>query len=461
IWALFHKCIVSCWAQSCNRTKAYFESWNFFSILHWDPVDVPGQTLLYSVQFNLYGKPYEPVTCFQNISTPVCDMTDVMTHVMSDVTSKYHAKVSASGQCLAEVMFKPFWQTTFAAPQLSVTSNQTHLNVTVLPQMTAWSCSIENISFWGKGLQRPSIKYTVRLTHPESLVFEDTSRSVFIWLVETDEQYCGDVLYTLTHPGRSSPSENASFCVTVSAPNSWLHILIWPGLLALLLLIILTIMLCQLSVKIKHSLPEALVSDCVIFTIMGNEASYVSQDHCDHEWTRNQPDVPVQNSPESSVHYSMCSPGQISIEPSSDDTTDETSSDSFGPESESVLIGHTENSSGPLVVSVRPAKNGELQFHDLLFQRDTGQSSPVPSQDSEVLTGERTPLLSDLVQNNSSDLPVHVSDVVTSNYRQNWLPGIPLEGQRDQRTYVMRTDHLQDTTDLMRTSSMKSNLDLV
>uniref|UniRef100_A0A8C1SNR6 Interferon lambda receptor 1 n=1 Tax=Cyprinus carpio TaxID=7962 RepID=A0A8C1SNR6_CYPCA len=417
-------CCKCCWAHSCNRTKAYFESRNFFSVLRWDPVDVPGQTLLYSVQFNLYGTPYEPVTWCQNISTPVCDMTEVMTHVMSDVTSKYHVKVSSSGQCLGEVVFTPFWQTTLAAPQLSVTSNQTHLNVTVLPQMTAWSCSIENISFWGKAFQRPSVKYTVRLTLPESLVYEDTSRSVFIWLVETDEQYCGDVIYTLTHPGRSSPSENASFCVTVSAPNSWFHILIWPGLIALLLLIILPITLCQLSFKKMHSLPKVLVSDCVIFKLepqavfepqksesMVNEPSYASQEHCDREWTRNQPDVPVQDSRESSVHYSMCLSNQIS----SDDTTDETSSDSFGPESFlTLLISNTENSSGPLVVPVRSAKNAE-----------------------------GTPLLSDHVQNNSS----YVSDVVTSNYRQNSLPEIPPEGQREQRTYIMRTDHLQDTAE--------------
>uniref|UniRef100_A0A673JNJ9 Interleukin-22 receptor subunit alpha-1-like n=1 Tax=Sinocyclocheilus rhinocerous TaxID=307959 RepID=A0A673JNJ9_9TELE len=456
------KPIGGCWGQSCNRTKAYFESRNFFSVLHWDPVDVPGQTLLYSVQYNHYGKPYEPVTWCENISTPVCDMTDVMTHVMSDVTSKYHVKVSAGGRCLGEVMFTPFWETTFAAPQLSVTSNQTHLNVTVSPPMAAWNCSIENIGFWGKGFQRSSIKYTVRLTHPESLVFEDTSRSVFLWLVETDVQYCGDVLYTLTHPGRSSPSENASFCVTVSAPKSWLHILIWPCLLALLLLIVLPIMLCQLSVKRKSSLPKPLVSDCVIFTavfptpkseIVVNDA-YASQEPCDQEWTHDQPDIPVQDSPESSVHYSMIVPVQISIEPPSDGTTDETHSDSFGPESiSSFSIRHsdTENNSGPLVVPVRPTKNGALQFHDCLFQCDTGQNSPEPSQDSEGLSGEQTPLLSDLVQKDSrcssSYLPLHVSDVVTSNYRQNWLPGIPLEGQQDQRTYVMRTDHLQDSTE--------------
>lgn len=44
---------VGCWCQSCNLTKAYFKSKNFFSVLHWDAVDIPGQTVLYSVQYNL------------------------------------------------------------------------------------------------------------------------------------------------------------------------------------------------------------------------------------------------------------------------------------------------------------------------------------------------------------------------------------------------------------------------
>lgn len=43
---------VGCWCQSCNLTKAYFKSKNFFSVLHWDAVDIPGQTVLYSVQYN-------------------------------------------------------------------------------------------------------------------------------------------------------------------------------------------------------------------------------------------------------------------------------------------------------------------------------------------------------------------------------------------------------------------------
>lgn len=176
-------------------------------------------------------------------------------------------------------------------------------------------------------------------------------------------------------------------------------------------------------------------------------AGYASQEPCDHEWTRDQPDIPVPDSAESSVHYSMCMPVPISSEPSFDGTTDKTGSDSFGPDSISTfLISHldTGSSSGPLVVPVRSAENGALQFHDCLFQCNTGQSSPAPFQDSVGLTREQIPLLSDLIQKdsrcNSSYLPVHVPDVVTSNYRQNWIPGIPLEGQQDQRTYIMRTN---------------------
>lgn len=163
-----------------------------------------------------------------------------------------------------------------------------------------------------------------------------------------------------------------------------------------------------------------------------NVNAYASQ-----EPYRCQQDVPVHNSAESSVHYSLCLPLQNSNEPSSDGRTEETSLDSTG--SESVLT---------LVVPVRPTENGELRFHDCLFQFDT--HPPAAAEESEGLTGEQTPLLTDLMQKdsrcNSAYLSVHVSDIVTSNYRQNWVPGIPLEGNQDQRTYIQRTDHLQDLT---------------
>ncbi|KAL0171212.1 hypothetical protein M9458_031523, partial [Cirrhinus mrigala] len=191
----------------------------------------------------------------------------------------------------------------------------------------------------------------------------------------------------------------------------------------------------------------------VISKIVVN-AGYASQEPRDNEWTRDQLDIPVPDSAESSVHYSMCLPVQISSEPSFDGTTDETGSDLFGPDSVSTfLISHSDtgSSSGPLVVPVRPAENGALQFQDCLFQCSNGQKSPAPFQDSVGLTGERIPLLSDLIQKdsrcNSSYLPVRVPEVVTSSYRQNWLPGIPLEGQQDQRTYIKRTDPTEPDED--------------
>ncbi|XP_077077638.1 interferon lambda receptor 1 [Siphateles boraxobius] len=467
--AIFLLCFAGCWC--CNLTKAYVKSKNFFSVLHWEAVDIPGQTVLYSVQYNLYGTPYRPVTWCQNISAPVCDLTDVMSDVLSSVSVKYHVRITVGGLCMGDVIFAPFRQTTLAAPQLSVASNQTHLNVTVSPPMIPWNRSIENV------MSRVGVEYTVHLTHPKSVdgkVFKDKSRSVFIWLVETDVQYCGDVVYTLTHPAWSNHSESASFCVDVSASNSRFHILMWPGLLVLLLLIILPITLCQLYIKTKRSLPKVLIlSKNASRPFCSNPPDDISKvkvwsgfvGNCDPQpisWQKSEivvnvtayasqepyrchQDVPVPDSAESSVHYSLCLPVQSFSEPSSDGRAHETSSDSIGS-APVFSLPDTERSSETLVVPVRPAENGVLQFHGL-FQFDADLSSPDADQESEGLTGEQAPLLTDLVQRCHSYLPVHVSDVVTSNYRKNWLPGIPLEEKQDQRTYILRTEHLTDVTE--------------
>ncbi|XP_039544648.1 interferon lambda receptor 1 isoform X2 [Pimephales promelas] len=418
-----------------------------------------------------YGSPYRPVTWCQNISAPVCDLTGVTSDVLSSVSIKYNFRITVGGLCMGDVNFALFWQTILTAPQLSVASNKTHLNVTVSPPMIPWNRSIENV------MSRVVVKYSVHLTHPKSeerKVFEDTSRSVFIRLVETDVQYCGDVVYTLAHTARSIHSESASFCVDVSAPDSRFHILMLPGLLVLLLLIILPIAFYQMSIKRKRSLPKVLmlskntsrpfcsnprddISKLEVwsgFVGMGNydpQPIFAQQKseigvnvtaYASQEPYRCQQDVPVPDSRESSVHYSLCLPVQSFNKPSSDGRADPTSSDSIG--AEPVLsISDTECSSETLVVPVRPTENGALQFHGCLFQFDADLSSPDADQESEGLTGEQAPLLSD-----SDYLPVHVPDVqVTSNYRQNWLPGIPLQGKQDQRTYIQRTDHPQDVTE--------------
>ncbi|XP_051575278.1 interferon lambda receptor 1 [Myxocyprinus asiaticus] len=497
---IFLLCCSGFWCHGCNLTKPYFQSSNFYNVLRWDDVEIPGQLDLYSVQYHIYGEAYKPVTWCQNISVSLCDLTNVTT----DVESRYFAKITASGQCLGEVEFSPLKQTTLEAPQLSVLRNNTSLTVKVTPPMGPDNRPIEMISCWGtcKDLGTQSIKYKVHLTHPKSvagMVFEGTSDSVVIWLVEMDTQYCGDVVYSLSLPFSSRQSEKASFCVTVSARQSWFLIFLFPGLMALLLLIIIPIVLYQQSVKRMCSLPKALIlpktntlplwdnstwddiSKVQVWSgfsdICQKKLSQVSfaqerykvigyASQVSHDSAGSQQGTAGDGS-EPSINYSMavgCPDVQISDDPSTDDRTDETSSELSGLQSVWVEetnvpmdqeLADSDINSKPLVVPVITGSNGALQLHEFFFQ-----SSPLLALDSETLRGERTPLLTDLLiegsRCNVAYLPVHVSNISdglslsfsreTSNYRENCLPGMPLERQQDQRTYILKTDHAQVST---------------
>ncbi|XP_052002502.1 uncharacterized protein LOC127657700 [Xyrauchen texanus] len=491
---IYFLCCSGFCCHGCNLTKPYFQSSNFYNVLRWDDVEIPGQGDLYSVQYHIYGEAYEPVTWCQNISDSRCDLTNVTT----DVDSRYFAKITASGRCLGEVTFSPLKQTTLEAPQLSVLRNNTSLTVKVTPPMGPHNRPIEMISCWGtcKDLGTQSIKYKVHLTHPKSvagMVFEGTSDSVVIWLVETDKQYCGDVVYSLTLPFSPRQSEKASFCVNVSARQSWFLIFLLPGLVALVLLIIIPIVLYQQSVRRTCSLPKALMlprtntlplwdnttwddiskvqvesgfSDiCQKLSQVSfaqeryEDIGYASQDSHDPEWKRDSAGSQqgtAGDGSEPSVSYSMAV--GCPDDPSTEDRTDETSFELSGLQS--VLVEGTnvpankefadsDTNCKPLVVPVITGSSGALQLPEFVFQ-----SSPL------LALGERTPLLTDLLIQDSrcnvDYLPVHVSKMSgglslsfsgeTSNYRENCLPGMSLERQQDQRTYILQTDHPQVST---------------
>ncbi|XP_051999670.1 uncharacterized protein LOC127655742 [Xyrauchen texanus] len=497
-------CCTGYWCHGCNLTKPYFQSRNFYNVLRWDDVEIAGQSALYSVQYHIYGKTYKPVIWCQNISVPQCDLTNVTT----DVNSRYFAKITASGRCLGEVKhFTPVEQSILERPQLSVTWNETSLMVTVVPPMGPDNLSIE------KCLGTPSIKYKVNLTHPESeagKVFEGSSNSVVIRLVQTDTRYCGEVVYSLTVPFLLRQSENASFCVTVSARKSWFLIIVFPVLFAVLLLIVILTVLCQQSVKRKHSLPKALmlpkintlqfcshtwddISKVQVWSgfcdisqklpqvsipqerseVMYNCAGYASQDSHEMkdspEWKLDSVGSQQETTSdisEPSVNYSMVvgrPDVQISDNPSTDGRIDETSSKLSGLQS--VWVGGTnvsvdqkltdsDTNNKPLVVPVIPGTNGTLQLHEFLFQ-----SSPLLAHES--LHEERKPLLMDLViedfRSNVAYLPVQDSEnsvgvsssftCETSNYRENCLPDLSLKRHQDQRTYILRADLLERSTE--------------
>ncbi|KAI7806517.1 interferon lambda receptor 1 [Triplophysa rosa] len=470
-------CVTGVWCHECNLTKPHFESRNFHHVLHWNEADVPGEVALYSVQYLTYGGPYKPVAWCQNISVPVCDLTSVM--IVTDVTTRYHVKITAAGRCVGELLFYPYQQTILEAPELSVSWNETSLNVTVSPPMD------QNIDCWGV-CQHP-MKFTVNLTQPKfhaGRVYESTTGSVLVWPVETHTEYCGDAVYSFTHPSSPRQSDKASFCVTVTAPNSWFHVVLLPALLAVVLLIILPMILCQQSVKRKHLLPKALILSknnalpfrpdvrdeiskvqlCSGFIgnlpklylqapvvpegskVTGNWSSYAPQDSRDQEASTRC------SSGEHSVNYSMIVGVQTPDAPSADVESSELSGPEFVWPREHHNVSNSDTHSEPLVVPVIPSANGTLQLNGFLFQ---------PDSESRAF-GERTPLLTDLVVEdlgcNSKYPSVDVSEIskclypdltpVVSNYRQNGMPATPLEGHEGRRTYILRTGHMRGSSEV-------------
>ncbi|TRY72906.1 hypothetical protein DNTS_011799, partial [Danionella cerebrum] len=464
---------VCCGGQTCDLTKPYFKSRNFFSVLHWDPVDIPGQSMLYS-----------------NISTPVCDLTDVMSEVTSTVAASYRAVVSIGNLCIGDVKFNPFRET----PEVSVMSNATHLNVTASPPRMPWNQSIENMSNWRTRhhpLTSSSVQYTVQITRPQSKEYVSWSRSLFIWLLETDVQYCGVVYYTLTHPAWFRPSENTTFCHNVSAPNSLFHILIWPCFLAVFMVICLSITFYQLRGKGKHELtislfqiipgnkpqipfcsyPKDEFSDLEVrknhsvinleapdFTALesGNRESSVP--YASQKPYRHSQDALHQSTSLSSVSYSLCLPGQIPNQ-----SSNKTSIHSPDPERLSAGSASDLCQTQPLtasLINIHPnfsnvnqhsglsdgtsslqtevflvqSGNTGLQINNLFFVSVSESKST--AQGDKHSPKERCPLLNDLIEMDSDYLPVHI---MSTDYKRGLLlSSIDREEQEEQRTYIMR-----------------------
>ncbi|KAK1806389.1 hypothetical protein P4O66_004907, partial [Electrophorus voltai] len=247
----------------CNMTNAHFESQNFYTVLRWEAVAIPGEEVRYRVQYNKYGEASRPMAGCQNISIPFCNLTSVMT----DVRSRYSAKIMVNEKCGQNVVFTPSEQTILGAPKLSTSVAGSTVTVRATAPMGPQNLSIDKIICWEKcqGSDEAPINYIVRLTHPETEVerqqpFENKSGTVTLHHLELGKEYCGIVLYQLTHPAVNRHSENATFCVTLPAVGKpWMQVLFMSGLVALVFLATPALVLCQLYVTRKRRVPAALI----------------------------------------------------------------------------------------------------------------------------------------------------------------------------------------------------------
>ncbi|XP_061676899.1 interferon lambda receptor 1 [Syngnathoides biaculeatus] len=234
--------LLFCYAcLSTGNGKVYFNSKNFFNVLHWDARESshPDQKVFYSVQYKRYedGETYQEKRECQNIIALNCNLT-AETPSLPDVY--YQARVYANGQVHGcSKRFKPIAHTTLGRANVSTGVTPTSLDIRAEVPLGPDGVSLADIIRRSKkGHVNTSIQYTFNLTSPEWAVQHHSSLSahLVINLKSDQSKYCGYVVYKpLCEWGRPD-SEKATFCVTL--PGDPYKILPWPLTSAALLAVV-------------------------------------------------------------------------------------------------------------------------------------------------------------------------------------------------------------------------------
>ncbi|XP_049323535.1 interferon lambda receptor 1 [Astyanax mexicanus] len=519
------------WCHDCNKTKLHFVSKNFFRELYWDEVHIPGQEVLYTVQYKPYGESvWSEIMGCQNISELFCDLSSVM----RDVYGRYFVRVMVNGSCMGKYMnYIPVEQTVLGAPEVSLTVSDSSLTVIITTPPAPHNQSITEISRNWSG--KPHINYELQLTNSASGAkqkIQNSSGVITVISLELNTEYCGTAFYMWTHPSSPKQSENTTFCTTLPG-KSWMHILVVPGVLALFLLIILALALCQLYVMRKQRLPDMLKKmnpkrdtppyytdlkvkiDVVriysespwnfakphpgVFPVVerplvkSNGSSYAAQDCGGLPWEgnsyANQHVALVENSDSSnasSTSYGLVVPEDVEESPNSPNSSglgDSIGSDGLVPMTlcsggcgEPVQdLNRCSELDKALVLPVLRGEGGKLEFSLI------GTSSllaNIPEVQQMAPVGERTLLLTDLVtedemessdsgfasdygrtyipnyvQQNFTEMPcTHANPLAsssdfTSTYRQNWVPGIPLESHLSEQMTELDKEEEEEADD--------------
>ncbi|KAI4879119.1 hypothetical protein NFI96_028517, partial [Prochilodus magdalenae] len=426
-----------------------------------------GDSVLYR-----YGELWRPMLDCQNISVRNCDLSSVL----ADIKARYYARILINDICFGfKPEITPLEETTFGAPKVSFSVADSSVSVTITAPMGPQDRSIQDISRESFGALH--VNYEVRLTSPTSKAgkeYRNASGVITLSNLEVNTEYCGEACYIWTHPSAEKRSEYTSFCVTVPA-KPWMHMLIVPALIALLLLMLLALVPCQLYVTRKSRLPAVLNipkrnSPQCLLDLKGEQVnvricsespretdlsspaaeaikvpnkvdSYAPQDCDGPAWPcnsyTNQQVAPAENCDRNSgstVSYSMVMTSRVpeALEDSasnSNEVPEPTSCIREGDlRNEQLSQGldkkdHDLNS-GVLMLPVSRVANGELTFSGLTFLSEPLSSLGLLAGSSEnrlLMTpaGERTPLLTDVITMDETDLS---DGELASDYGRTYVP---------------------------------------
>lgn len=227
--------LLFCYASlSTGKGNVFFESKNFFNVLHWDPVEpgFPGEDVLYSVKLQRYGEEQGEIKQCQNISGFTCDLTD-QTPLILDV--EYVAEVLGNGTSLGyTTRFKPLADTAFGPPTLWKRTSRSALLLNVTLPLGPHEDSIADIIARGTtGSSKTVFLYTLHLTHPKwaEHVNESTSGQ-FVINLKKQTEYCGYVVYRPSPEWGRKESEKAHFCETIPGDHQVHWILVGAAVVA-------------------------------------------------------------------------------------------------------------------------------------------------------------------------------------------------------------------------------------
>ncbi|XP_029959300.1 interferon lambda receptor 1 isoform X2 [Salarias fasciatus] len=254
--------LLFCYAcLSTGEGKVFFESKNFFNVLHWDPAEpgIHGQDVLYSVRNQRYGEEqYEDIKQCQNITDLSCNLTE-MTPFLHDV--QYVAQVFANGTFLGSTMrFKPLADTTLGPPILETHTSESTLSVNVTLPLGPNGASIADIiASSRKGSKTNVFVYILHLTEPQWAAHVNKSRSgQFVINLKKQTKYCGHVDYKSSLEWGRKASEKAAFCVTLPDDHPVHWILVGVAVVAGLITLSVVCMCTYVRGGKPKSMPRAL-----------------------------------------------------------------------------------------------------------------------------------------------------------------------------------------------------------
>nr|XP_015214407.1 PREDICTED: interleukin-20 receptor subunit alpha-like isoform X1 [Lepisosteus oculatus] len=241
--------------DSLKPDHVTFSNRNLKSILQWQPASESNYTVLYNVEYKIYGHQWMSKEECQGISRTTCDLTTETMHLQS----MYYGRVQAihyhiSSAWVETKQFIPFKEMAIDPPQLTLTGEKYILQINITPPF-----------------QSKRLTFTIDVKLNGTLVHQIITENNTIQITDLDpeKEYCisGTMRYTLnTYKWRKSKASD-SYCITLKAPDAEPHPMtlvshITLGLFAILFMAfgwVLLILCYKLIYRPKVTLPPSLV----------------------------------------------------------------------------------------------------------------------------------------------------------------------------------------------------------